>query len=120
MKAKIDENKSFISALSQIAKGSGTVFLGFLCYSTCLLISNIIIARYWGQTNFGIFSLAFSILSILAVVSCVGLDRGITRNIAFYQGRKKIDAIPALIINSVFISLFTSVIAGIGLFALSD
>lgn len=120
MKVSDNEKKAFVSSLSQIAKGSGIVFLGFLCYSVFLLLSNIIIARFWGQTNFGIFSLAFSLLSIIAVISCVGIDRGITRNIAYYHGRKTINAIPCLIYSSIVITFFTSIIAGIGLFILSE
>lgn len=106
--------------LSQIVKGSGIVFFGFIAYSLLFLGSNIIIARLWGQTNFGIFSLAFSIFSIVAAISCFGLDRGVTRNIAFQKGRKNHEQIIRLISSSLSITFIISIITSGCLYFLSD
>ena len=85
----MDDKKNILDmSLKSVAKGTTLVLIGFFVYSFFFLISKLLIARFWTQSDFGVFSLAFSILNIFVAVTLLGLDRGVARNIAFYQGKK--------------------------------
>ena len=62
--------------LQKIAKGTG----------------RIILVRFTTQTEYGIYSLAFVIISIFVIISTLGLSEGSTRYITYFNfmGRKKV------------------------------
>jgi O-antigen/teichoic acid export membrane protein len=107
-------------SLQKVAKGTGIVLIGTLLATSFGFISRLLIARQWTQSDFGIFSLALSILSIFAVISVLGLNQGVIRSISYTRGKKEWKKIPEFISVSILISITTSIISGVILFFLSD
>ena len=117
----MDDKKNILDmSLKSVAKGTTLVLIGFFVYSFFFLISKLLIARFWTQSDFGVFSLAFSILNIFVAVTLLGLDRGVARNIAFYQGKKNYEVVPRILVSSLLLSMTSSVLVGILLFFSSD
>ncbi len=75
-------------SLQKIAKGTGIIFIGTIIGMLLGFVSRIIIVRYITQSEYGIFSLALVLMSIFALISSLGLQSGVTRQIAFFRGKK--------------------------------
>ena len=52
-------------------------------------IGTIIIVRYLTMSKYGFFSLALTVIGILAGLSTLGLEEGATRYIAYFKGKKE-------------------------------
>ncbi len=81
---------------------------------------HIIIARIWNKTDLGIFTIAFSFLTLFSTVGSLGLSRGVTRNLAYYIGKKESKILPDIIFSSITITIIASTIIAIILFTLSN
>jgi len=117
---KSDNTRVINESLQKVAKGTSIVLIGTLIVTFFGFISRILIARQWTQSDFGIFSLALSIISLFTVISILGLERGTTRNIAYYKGKKDYKKIPKIIASSIFTTLAASNIIAIILFFSSE
>lgn len=117
---KTKEPNLIADSLQMVTKGTVIVIIGSLIASFLFLFSKLLIARYWTTSDFGIFSLALSIVSLFMVVSILGLGRGITRNIAYYRGKKDYEKIPKIIASSIFTTLAASNLIAIILFFSSE
>ena len=51
-----------ISSLKKIVRGAGIVFLGLIASKTISYFYRIFIARYFGPEDYGLFSIALSII----------------------------------------------------------
>jgi len=116
---KSDNTDILNKSLRQVVKGTGIVFIGSLIGLFFGFISRIIIARHWTESEFGIFALAFSILSICAIISTLGFQQGVTRSIAYSRGKKDYKKIEGFISTSIYFSLIASILIGLVLFLLS-
>ena len=112
--------KDVDESLKKIAEGSSITFVGLVLSLLPLLIIRLIIVRQWTESDYGIFSLAFSILSICWTVGTLGLQNGLSRNIAYLRETKDYQKISMYISTSIWFSLITSVVIGIVLFLLSE
>lgn len=108
------------SSLQKVVEGTSIVFFGLLLAMFLNFLSRLLIARNWTESEFGIFSLGFSILSICTVLSTLGLKQGLSRNIAFNKGKKNFKKIRRFITSSIYISLSASIIIGVIVFLLSE
>ena len=107
-------------SLQKIAKGTGIIFTGTIIGMLLAFVSRVIIVRYTTQTEYGIFSLALVLLNIFAMVSTVGLKSGVTRQIAFFRGKKDSEKVSGIVKSSIQIALVASIFSSILLFLLSD
>jgi len=107
-------------SLQKIAEGSSITFIGLILSLLPLLIIRLIIVRKWTENDYGVFSLAFSILTICWVVSTLGLQQGLIRNIAYARGREDYEKIPVYISASIWFSFITSTIIGLLVFLFSE
>lgn len=86
-KNEVEETDRIINhSLQKIAKGAVFVFIGSILSIALAFLGRILVARNFTQSEYGIFSLGFSILSIAAVIGSMGLHDGAARQIAFYKG----------------------------------
>lgn len=108
------------NSLQQVAKGTGIIFAGTLIGMVFGFLGRVIVARYWTQSEYGIFSLAFVILNLLVLISTLGLREGTSRNIAYLRGRSKHEKIGDLLSSSLWLSLTTSLVFSFLLFLASD
>jgi len=74
-------------SLQKIAKGTGIIFFGTMVGMLFAFGSRVLLARFFTQNEYGIYSLAFIILNIAVIISILGLQEGCTRQIACFRGK---------------------------------
>jgi len=80
---------SLNDSLVKITKGAGIAFIGSLVGLFFGFIGRILVARYGTEADYGVFSLAFVIFSICAVIATLGLQQAAPRSIAYARGEKR-------------------------------
>jgi O-antigen/teichoic acid export membrane protein len=120
MDSVIKQQDTINESLQKIAEGSSITFMGLILSLLPLLIIRLIIVRKWTESDYGVFSLAFSILTICCTISTLGLQQGLIRNIAYARGREEYEKIPVYISASIWFSLMASTIIGLLLFLFSE
>jgi O-antigen/teichoic acid export membrane protein len=113
-------SKIVAQSLQKIAKGTGIVFTGTIIGMLLAFVSRVIIVRYTTQTEYGIFSLALVLMSIFVMISTLGLHSGVTRQIAYFRGKKDSKKVKGFVKASIQIALVASIFSSILLFFLSD
>jgi O-antigen/teichoic acid export membrane protein len=108
------------ASLVKITKGTGIAFTGSLAALFLAFIARLIIARYGTEADYGVFSLAFVILNICAVIAALGLQEGVTRSIAYARGQNDNQRIQKLIPASIQFALIAGIALGIIVFFTSD
>jgi len=115
-----DSSKSDIKGyLKRIAKGTGVQISGNILAKLLTFITAIIIIRYLSPEQWGIISLSFVLIEIAAIISDLGLPRGVARFIALYREKKIPERIYGTIISSLVIIVITGIIAFVVLRMLS-
>lgn len=108
------------NSLHKVAKGSVIVYIGTLLSALLIFAGRLVIIRYWSQSDYGVFSLALVILTIITFVASLGMKEGVIRSIAYNRGKKNYKKIPELISTSILLSVITSILLGVLLFFLSE
>ncbi|MBU2104832.1 MAG: oligosaccharide flippase family protein, partial [Nanoarchaeota archaeon] len=119
MKKKNEEQK-IEEPLKFLVKSSFIVFITLFLSKLFLYLYRIIIARYYGPGVYGLFVLSIMLLTWFRIFSSFGFREGLLRYISLFRGKKEKEKIPHLFKISLFISIFTSILAGILLFFFSD
>ena len=106
-------------SLRNTAKGTAFVFAGSVVSILLWFASKVLIVRYTTKEEFGIYSMAIAVASILAAIANAGLQDGVTRYISIFLGRDNRDEASAVSKASLQISFVTgiAVTAGLYLFA---
>ena len=117
---KSDNTFVMNKSLQRMAKGSSIVLIGYLISLFPAFIARLAIVRYWTESDYGVFSLALAVLFICAIVSTLGLNQGISRNIAYASGKKEYKKISDFISASLWFSTFASILVGLLLFLFSE
>lgn len=106
--------------LGGFVKVSAAIFL-ILAVSKLLTYGyRVIIARYFGAEQYGLFSLALMIVGWAIAIFAFGLSDGLTRFAAFYRGKNKLETVSYLFSKTRKILLISGLVGGIILFVLSD
>ena len=103
-------------SLRKIAKGTTVVFTGTIIGLLLSFVGRIVLVRYTTQSEYGIYSLAFTILSIFVVISTLGLGEGSTRYIACFRGKGEDGNVRGVILSSIKIALVGSISLAASLF----
>ena len=103
-------------SLQTIAKGTAIIFFSTIIGMLFAFGGRVLMARFFSQSEYGIFSLALVILNIAAVISTVGIGAGSTRQIAYYRGKDDMAKVQAVISSSPQIALIASVLLSLVLF----
>ena len=106
-------------ALRKTAKGTALAFFGLLLFGILDFASKVLIARHASQAEYGIFSLALSLLQICTILSCLGLQAATPRCIAFFRGRGDLEKARSIVFASLQLALIASVLCGATLFLAS-
>jgi len=113
------KNNSLNDSLQKIVKGTGLVITGSLLVYLFALIGGVLIARYWTETEVGIYSIASSLFVICMTICAIGISQGSVRSIAHAKGKKEFKNIPEYIVTTFVWGGFTSIILGSMLFIFS-
>ena len=105
--------------------------LNDFAYGTVLLLISLVVGKFFSYlfrifvarssvSDYGLFSLGITILSILTIFVLMGLDRGVIKFVSFYKGKKDDDMVRSFINTSFKITIISSIIFAVILFLLSD
>jgi len=106
-------------SLQKVAKGAGLVFIGMVIGMIFGFVNRILIARYFTKADYGIFSLSFVIVNVCITVSLLGLQQGLTRQIAYHHNKND-SRINKIVSTAVQIILISSISLSIILIFSSD
>jgi O-antigen/teichoic acid export membrane protein len=107
-------------SLKKLTKGSGIVFLGTILGTSLFYFSRILIGRYFTPSQYGIFSLGVILVSFFTLISLLGLREGVSRQIAFYLGKRDFPKLKKIIFSAFQIVLFSSLVITLFLYFFSD
>lgn len=107
-KAKLGNFKNRL--LQQIVSSFGlrVTYMGFT------FLTNIILARFLGATDFGVYTYTVSWAYLLGVFGTVGLDNLLVREVAVYQSKSDWGFLRGILRWANQISLLVSILLGIG------
>jgi O-antigen/teichoic acid export membrane protein len=103
-------------SLVKITKGAGLAFTGSLVGLFLGFINRTLITRCGTQAEYGVYSLALTILSICIVVASLGLPSGLARSVAYARGKQDRERIVALIPAALQLALVAAISLGIIVF----
>lgn len=105
----MSDNKAF----KAVAKGGGLGFIGMAASALLQFISGVIIIRMLSREEFGLISLSYVIVTILAMVSSLGLVNGVPRFLAKYKATGKDYNFSSIASAALSISLMASLLIAI-------
>lgn len=107
-------------SLRKIAKGAVLVFIGSGVGMLLGMVGRIMVARYVTQGEYGIYSLALVLLNVFVLISILGLQTGLPRQIAFYRGKGDESKVRGVVLSSLQIAVISSIFLSLVLFFTSD
>ncbi len=106
--------------LNTFAKTSFFVFLSLVLSKILTYGYKIIIARNFGTSTYGNFSLAMIITGFFVAFASLGFSEGIVRYISYYIGKKDNVRINYIASIATRVALFSGICGGLALFLLAD
>jgi len=107
-------------SLGKIARGAVIAFVGMLAFTFFEFVTRVIIARYVTPSEYGAFSIGFALLNIFVMISCLGLQGGATRCIAYFRGKGENEKVAGIVYSSLQISVAAGLFFFIVIFFFSD
>lgn len=104
----------------RIMRGGGLALSGTLFSAGLIFIGRVLVAQIGTKAEYGVFSLAFVVLSICTIVATLGLELGATRSIAFARGVGDSGKVGRIIPAAIQLSLVPSCLLCTILFFTSD
>ena len=98
-------------ALQRIARGTGIVFAGTVFWLFFEFLSRAIIARHYSTSEYGVFNLALTVLSVALIIATLGFQNSLPREVAFYR-EKEPSRVGDLISTALIIVALNSTIWG--------
>lgn len=94
------------NAVNSVAKNSGILIAGNVATTVVGMLSNILLIRYLGAGDFGLYSFIFVYLGFFGILMDLGISRILVRELA--RGQQKA---PALVGNALILRFFLSLIS---------
>jgi O-antigen/teichoic acid export membrane protein len=115
-----EQGETEIVALKTIVKGAGIVFAGMFISKIIAYVYRLFIARYFGPSDYGLFSLGIAVISIFTGLAVLGLPPAVTRYVAHYEAKRDKRRVKGVIMIAMKIVLISSTLLFAGLFVISD
>lgn len=96
-------------SIKTIAKGAGIAFVGIFISKLLTYLFRLIAARY-GAENYGYLALSITVATFAVVFCSLGLEKGVTRYVAYFIEKKRLDKVKGVISASLTYSLTLSII----------
>jgi O-antigen/teichoic acid export membrane protein len=106
--------------LKKVVKGTTIVLAGTIVGTLLGFASRVIVVRYITQSEYGVFSLAVTLVGVFSVIATLGLGEGAARYIAYFRGKNEPSKIKGVVFSSLGFTLIASVLLSIALFFTSD
>jgi O-antigen/teichoic acid export membrane protein len=106
--------------LKKVVKGTTIVLIGTIVGLLLGFASRVIVVRYITQSEYGIFSLAVTLVGIFSVIATLGLGEGTARYIAYFRGTNELSKMKGVVFSSLGFTLIASLLLSLVLFFTSD
>lgn len=113
------EEVDVVGSLRRVASGAAVVVTGTLVGMLLQVGGRALFTRTYTQSEYGLFSLSFTVIAIVSVLASVGLRNGVTRQIAFY-GAGDDDEVRGVITWGVVAALVAGTAVGAALWVLAE
>lgn len=108
-----------IGALKTIVKGVGIFFSGMVISKVITFFYRMIIARYFGPEDYGLFSLGLAVLGFAGIFAGLGMWNGVIRYVAYYKAQRDEAGIKGVLTSAFRLVILSSSLTSIFLFVLS-
>lgn len=105
-------------SLRKVAKGTGIILIGSILAIGMGFFTRILIVRYISQTQYGIYSLGLSVITLLGTISALGLKSGVPRQIAYCRKTDE-SKVGSILGSSIVFATVASVVSAVFLFSFS-
>ncbi len=123
-KTKADDssisNNDLDGNLIKFVQGTGTNFIGSIIGLLLALIVNVMVARFYSVSEYGLYAIVLLILSFSLRFATMGLGEGSTRFISYHRGKNEKEKIKGTIISTLIIASISSIATAILFFFLAD
>lgn len=106
--------------LEKVATGSGINFLGSIARNISLFLYAALLANFLEPASVGLFFLGLTVMTILGTAALLGLDMGIVRFAALYNGEGDRARVRGTIAGAVVVAVPASIAIGALLYLFSD
>jgi O-antigen/teichoic acid export membrane protein len=106
--------------LSVIAKGAGFVFAGFAISKVLAYVYMALVARGLGPGEYGVFSIALGIISLVSVFAALGLYQGMLHFVAVYDSTGHRGKVRGTILLGLRAQVAASLVSALAIFLLAD
>jgi O-antigen/teichoic acid export membrane protein len=110
-----DQGKSTLPLsedLFTLAKGTGVSFCGEIGHIIITYVYGIVIARFVGISDFGIFFLGITIFNLVALLSLCGIEDGLMRFLGIYVQNEKVREAKGVIRFSLLLAIGLGILFG--------
>ncbi|MFO0792860.1 MAG: flippase [Candidatus Brocadiaceae bacterium] len=116
----VNIDKSIVDkSLKKVLKTTGIVFIGSVTGLFLQFISGIIITRAITPKELGVYTLSFTIISSITLISFIGFDNGMPRMVAKYFTTKDYGKTWGIVLSAFFIVCLMSILCSTGNYFLS-
>jgi O-antigen/teichoic acid export membrane protein len=102
------------------AKGGGITFAGSLFEYAVRFATGIVLARFLGSEQYGLYSLALTAAAIASGLALFGLPSALVRYVALFTGRQDEKALWGVLQLGIGLTTVVSIFSGIGLYLLAN
>jgi len=103
----------------RLARGVSIYIAGLLIGKTLVLVIQVVLGRVLGAAAYGLYTLGYSIVTLMQWLGSLGLDQGVLRYCALYRSRGELDQVKATLRKAVQVASLTSALVGGMLLAFS-
>lgn len=101
------------------AKGGGVTFVGGIYRYGARLLIGILLARFLGAEQYGLYALAFSAITVAAGIAALGLAPALVRYVSVSAGRRDTAGLWGALQVGLGLTTIASLLVGIALFVLA-
>jgi len=109
-------NQDLVSA----AKGSGIIFIGGVYEFAGRFLFGLLLARFMGAEQYGIYGLAHTIVTVIVAMAVLGLDVSLVHYIPIFRNRSDDNSLWGIILIGMLIPLLAGTICGITVLNFAD
>jgi O-antigen/teichoic acid export membrane protein len=107
------------SSLTSVAKGATIIFGGMIAGTLLGMVNQIILGRYLGPENYGLFNLSMSVVMIAATLSVFGLFGSLSRFIPYHIEKNERHIVRSVIDVGFLFSFSLGVVFAIAIYMLA-
>jgi O-antigen/teichoic acid export membrane protein len=102
------------------AKGSGIVFTGSLLQYAVRFVSGIVLARFLGAEQYGLYNLSLTVITVVSGLTLLGLTLALVRYVSLLASRQDTAGLWGALQIGIGLPIILSLLVGVGLYFLAD